>query len=110
MKQKTIVFISFVSCLTMVLSGCTTQQEPQPSIEDALPTDLEDRSIIFTQYLKNEEFDLLYDEFDETLKEALSKSDLEQSWQAIIISYGELQDIQGTYLNQEQSSIILFQN
>ncbi len=108
MKQKTIVLISFVSCLIMILSGCTTQQDPQPSIEDDLPTDLEDRSIIFTQYLKNEDFDALYDEFDETLKDALSKSDLEQSWQAIIISYGELQDIQGTYLTQEQGYDIVY--
>jgi len=101
MKKLSIIPISFLLIASTVLSGCVDELSDNQTDQNTVPEDLEQRALYITENLKNGNYSLVYDVFDETMKSQLPSSQLKIVWQSLLISNGELLAIEGAYLTQE---------
>ena len=87
MKKQINRTLSILILLSAGLSGC--MDEVENNDDNKLKIDFEKEAINFVENLSQYNYQITYEQFDDTMKSVLPVQDLQDAWEGLISTYGE---------------------
>ena len=106
MKKQIIPTLSIIILLSAGLSGC--MDEVENNDDNKLKIDFEKEAINFVENLSQYNYQITYEQFDDTMKSVLPVQDLQGAWEGLISTYGEFKEIITTRKTDEENYHIVF--